>query len=191
MGYNRRAIALQACARKMVGEYGGDLPDDTEALAGFPGIGRATACSIAAFAFNRPVVFIETNIRRVFIHFFLGDEVNIPDRDILPLVGKTLSRDNPRVWYWALMDYGAMLKFAVPNPNRRSAHYAKQPKFEGSDREIRGYVLKILTKNGEIEQDTLIRETGKDPQRVLRIIDNLASEGFLCRAGTLIRLGGR
>ena len=70
MGYNRRAIAVQACARKVMDEYNGILPSDAEALKTLPGIGHATACSIAAFAFNRPVVFIETNIRRVFIHFF-------------------------------------------------------------------------------------------------------------------------
>ena len=73
MGYNRRAISLQKCARRVVEEYGGALPQDPEILATFPGIGRATAASICAFAFNMPVVFIETNIRRVFIHFFFGD----------------------------------------------------------------------------------------------------------------------
>jgi len=70
LGYNRRAIALQKCAIRVMNEYNGALPADVDILATFPGIGRATASSIAAFAFNMPVVFIETNIRRVFIHFF-------------------------------------------------------------------------------------------------------------------------
>jgi len=62
MGYNRRAIALQKCAIKVMDEYCGTLPSDVSTLATFPGIGRATASSIAAFAFNQPVIFIETNI---------------------------------------------------------------------------------------------------------------------------------
>ena len=70
MGYNRRAISLQKCARRVVEEYDTSLPQDPEVLETFPGIGRATAASICAFAFNMPVIFIETNIRRVFIHFF-------------------------------------------------------------------------------------------------------------------------
>ena len=73
MGYNRRAISLQKCAQRVMNEYDGMLPADVDTLATFPGIGRATASSICAFAFNMPVVFIETNIRRVFIHFFFSD----------------------------------------------------------------------------------------------------------------------
>ncbi|OPY36689.1 MAG: G/T mismatches repair enzyme [Methanoregula sp. PtaU1.Bin051] len=90
MGYNRRAIALSGCARMIVERYDGQVPRDPEILALFPGIGNATAHSIAAFAFNEPVVFIETNIRRIFIHFFFAGRDTVADRDILPLVTKTL-----------------------------------------------------------------------------------------------------
>ncbi|HSQ93670.1 MAG TPA: A/G-specific adenine glycosylase, partial [Methanoregula sp.] len=99
MGYNRRAIALQKCARRVVEEFGGTLPQDPDILATFPGIGKATAASICAFAFNRPVVFIETNIRTVFIHYFFKDTNPVHDTAILPLVKKTVDRKNPRVWY--------------------------------------------------------------------------------------------
>jgi A/G-specific adenine glycosylase len=110
MGYNRRAIALQKCAIRVMNEYNGILPSDSELLLTFPGIGKATASSIAAFAFNLPVVFIETNIRRVFIHFFFDATEEVHDEDILPLVRKALYRENPRIWYWALMDLGTALK---------------------------------------------------------------------------------
>ena len=109
----------------------------------FPGIGRATASSIAAFAFNLPVVFIETNIRRVFIHFFFSDSDTVSDEEILPLVGRSLDRENPRNGTWALMDLGTSLKKSLPNPNRRSVHYTRQSAFEGSDRKIRGEILRI------------------------------------------------
>ena len=142
MGYNRRAIALQKCARKVIEECGGSLPDDPLALASFPGIGKATAASICAFAFNQPVVFIETNIRRVFIHCFFSDNDIVHDTALYPLVEEALYRNNPREWYNALMDYGTALKKTVPNPNRRSVHYTKQSAFEGSDRRIRGGILR-------------------------------------------------
>ena len=70
LGYNRRAIALKNIASAVITEFHGNLPSCPEALISLPGIGRATACAICAFAFNKPVVFLETNIRRVFIHHF-------------------------------------------------------------------------------------------------------------------------
>lgn len=90
MGYNRRAIALQACARTVENEFAGTLPCNVEVLATFPGIGKATAASIAAFAFNQPTVFIDTNIRCVFLHFFFANRTSINDREILPLVEQAL-----------------------------------------------------------------------------------------------------
>jgi A/G-specific adenine glycosylase len=109
MGYNRRARALKESAERVVREFGGRLPEDESVLATFPGIGPATAASIAAFAFNHPVVFIETNIRRVFIHCFFADAEGVRDRDIIALVQRTLLPDHSREWYWALMDYGSMI----------------------------------------------------------------------------------
>jgi A/G-specific adenine glycosylase len=179
MGYNRRAIALQKCAIRVMNEYGGILPADVDLLATFPGIGRATASSIAAFAFNLPVVFIETNIRRVFIHFFFSCTDTVSDADLLPIVKKSLYQKNPRVWYWALMDLGSALKKAVPNPNRRSAHYTRQPPFEGSDRKIRGAILKLLLKEYSLEVEEIFGYIAEDPHRVRKILGDLEGEGFI------------
>ncbi|HUT39208.1 MAG TPA: A/G-specific adenine glycosylase [Methanoregula sp.] len=181
MGYNRRAIALQKCAIRVMTEYNGILPADVDILATFPGIGRATASSIAAFAFNMPVVFIETNIRRVFIHFFFSGTDRVSDRDILPLVKKALLRKNPRVWYWALMDLGSALKKTVPNPNRRSVHYTRQSAFDGSDRKIRGALLKIVLKDHFLEEEEIIARVPEDRQRTKRILCDLEEEGFIQR----------
>jgi A/G-specific adenine glycosylase len=183
MGYNRRAIALQKCAIRVMNEYNGSLPADVDILATFPGIGRATASSIAAFAFNMPVVFIETNIRRVFIHFFFTDTDTVSDAEILPLVEKALNHENPREWYWALMDLGTALKKTVPNPNRRSVHYSKQSSFEGSDRKIRGALLKILLKHHFLEEEEIIGRVAEDPNRVRRILGALEADGFIERRG--------
>lgn len=181
MGYNRRAIALQKCAMRVMKKYDGILPSDSEILSTFPGIGRATASSIAAFAFNLPVVFIETNIRRVFIHFFFCPSEEVHDKDILPLVREALYRENPRIWYWALMDLGTALKKTVPNPNRRSVHYTKQSPFEGSDRKIRGTLLKQFLKKQCLDEDEILGSVAEDPQRVKKILVDLEKEGFIIR----------
>jgi len=144
MGYNRRALYLKKSAQTIMGAYRGILPSDTTLLDALPGIGYATACSIAAFAYNQPVVFIETNIRRVFIHHFFSHADQVSDTQITPLVEKTLDTKNPREWYWALMDYGAHLAKSLENPNVKSSHYVKQKKFEGSVRQLRGEVLRLL-----------------------------------------------
>ncbi len=183
MGYNRRAIALQKCAARVTAEYGGVLPADVDILATFPGIGKATASSIAAFAFNMPVVFIETNIRRVFIHFFFAENETVNDSDILPLAGKSLYHENPRIWYWALMDLGSALKKTVPNPNRRSVHYSRQSPFDGSDRKIRGSIIRIILDKKEVEEEELLFILNEDLTRVKKIISALVSEGFISRNG--------
>jgi A/G-specific adenine glycosylase len=144
LGYNRRALALKKIARTVISDYKGVLPRTHDELCRLPGIGRATASSIMAFAFNLPSVFVETNIRTVFIHFFFKNRKQVADDEILEVAGQCLHKKNPRVWYWALMDYGTMLKKSGEDKNARSKHYKKQERFEGSRRQIRGRILKIL-----------------------------------------------
>jgi A/G-specific adenine glycosylase len=183
LGYNRRALALKKIAQTVMSKFHGNLPSSPEALMALPGIGRATACAIFAFAFNQPVVFIETNIRRVFIHHFFQKENSIKDSEILPLVEKALDTSHPRKWYHALMDYGVMLKKRHGNPNRKSAHYQKQPPFEGSNRWVRGMILRALTVESPISQREIVRRLGVDPERVERNLIQLQKEGFLKKRG--------
>ena len=179
MGYNRRAISLKKCAEHVMDDYDGGLPADSGRLVELPGIGPATAASICAFAFNIPVVFVETNIRRVYIHFFFSGTERVDDMEILPLVERTLDQENPRVWYWALMDLGAMLKKTVPNPNRRSSRYIRQAPFQGSDRQLRGIILRQLLRHRRLRKESIIHAMTADPERSNRIIDTLVIEGFL------------
>jgi A/G-specific adenine glycosylase len=175
MGYNRRALWLKAAAQQVAER--GELPRDPAELVTLPGIGANTAGSIAAFAYNEPTVFIETNIRRVFIHEYFADADDISDSAIRPLVAETLDREQPREWYWALMDYGADLAKRVPNPNRRSRHYSVQSRFEGSLRQVRGEVLRRLL-GGPKEASDL----GTD-ERLPRVLSDLVREGFIRRVG--------
>ncbi len=188
LGYNRRAISLKKTAVWVMERHGGKLPRDLDKLMGLPGIGRSTAGAILAFAHNVPVAFIETNIRRVFIHFFFHDRNNVKDNEILPFVEQTMDRDNPRDWYYALMDYGAMLKAKLPNPNRKSAHYTRQAPFEGSNRQIRGKILKMLLSQGPLREGELIEGLSGEPSRARTILREMDREGFVRISGSLISI---
>ncbi|WFN34963.1 A/G-specific adenine glycosylase [Methanogenium sp. S4BF] len=188
MGYNRRAKMLRDAARQVMDRFGGRLPETPEELVTLPGIGPATAASIAAFAYNAPVVFIETNIRRVFIHFFFPAEGKVHDDQIRPLVRQTLDWINPREWYYALMDYGAMLKQAVENPNRRSHSYTVQASFVGSDRQIRGQILRYLLDEGPSSSDAVITVCGDDPERTRKIIRKMVGECLLSEESGRLRI---
>jgi A/G-specific adenine glycosylase len=189
LGYNRRARSLQQVAQRVAKDFNGLLPDSVAVLVTLPGIGKATAGALVAFAFHQPSVFIETNIRRVFIHTFFPKSDRVTDRQILPLVEQTLDREQTRSWYYALMDYGVMLKSLNPDPNRRSAHYGKQQPFQGSDRQIRGLILKFLAETPALSEERLVRVVGKDPHRTKLLIEQLAREGFLRREHGMVSIG--
>ncbi len=191
LGYNRRALMLRRTAENVVNNYNGKLPSDRTTLESLPGIGRGTSGSLMAFAFNKPEIFIETNIRRVFLHHFFPERANVRDSEIEPLVARTLDHARPREWYWALMDYGAMLGEKARgqeagNPNLRSKHYVRQSKFTGSDRELRGKLLRLLLREKKISARSLGKRLAESPARVQRVSRALAREGFLAeRSGYL------
>jgi A/G-specific adenine glycosylase len=184
LGYNRRAIALKKSAEIIVSTYNGTLPSRSDELLKLPGIGRYTAAALVTFAFNQPAVLIETNIRTVFIHFFFHDQDDIKDTEILPFIEQTLDTVHPRRWYYALMDYGVLLKQLYPNPSRRSAHYHKQSAFKGSNRELRGMILRALTRRGsEMSERELVQTLNTDSERVSGILVQLQDEGFIEKSG--------
>jgi A/G-specific adenine glycosylase len=188
LGYNRRALALKSLAQKVVHDHRGRLPRDHEKLLALPGIGKYTAGAVMAFAFNKPVVFMDTNIRRVFIHEFFHDRENIHDDELIPLVEQTLDDGNPRKWYNALMDYGTMLKQKHANPNRRSAHYTRQSAFENSNRQVRGKILKVLVSEAPLSASQIVVKTGMDRERVMKNLIQLADEGFIQKRGRLFSI---
>jgi A/G-specific adenine glycosylase len=186
LGYNRRALSLKKLAQEVVAEFAGTIPASPGPLMRLPGIGSATAHAVCAFAFNRPVVFIETNIRTVFIHHFFENAHEVKDGEILPLVAQTLDGDDPRRWYWALMDYGVMLKRNHINPGRGSAHYRKQAPFKGSNRQLRGMILKALITQPGMTEKRLLKEVQFPPDAVKHNVEQLENEGLILRKGDLI-----
>jgi A/G-specific adenine glycosylase len=176
LGYNRRGRYIKNCADIIEQKYHSKVPETPEILILLPGIGPYTSGAIACFAYNYPAVFIETNIRAVMLHFFFNDRKDVNDREIFPILKSALDRENPRKWYWALMDYGAALKKVTVNPNRRSAHYTRQSPFAGSFRQMRGMVIKTLAAEGPGNVDDLKWRTGLGKKYLYKVLEVLEKD---------------
>lgn len=178
LGYNRRAIALKKIGERIMNEFKGEVPKNLNALISLPQIGHNTASSILCFAYNIPTYFVETNIRRVYIYFFFPGRSQINDKEIMEIINVSVDKNNPRDWYYALMDYGTMLKKTHPELNKRSAHYRKQSKFDGSTRQIRGKILKLLLEK-QLSKKELIEIINIEGKKLMQIINSLKKEGFI------------
>ncbi len=184
LGYNRRALALKRAAEAVMGSFGGMIPATRRELESLPGIGPYTAGAILAFAHDLPEVFIETNIRSVFIHHFFHDRSGVHDRDLTPLVALTMDRSQPRAWYTALMDYGVVLKRAHPNPSRKSIHHLRQSPFEGSNRQLRSALLKLVLAQPGLPADDVAGLVAGDLERITANLVQMEKEGLVvCREG--------
>ena len=189
LGYNRRALALKRACEICSSEHAGRLPETVDALVELPGIGPATAAGIVSFAYNKPALYLETNVRSVFLHELFPADEDVRDKKLAPYVADACPVDNPRRWYYALLDYGAYLKTQVTNPSRRSAHYARQSTFEGSRRQKRSILLKLVLATPEgvsCEEaahvlDESEQKAGREPlgpSEFEGILADLLTEGF-------------
>lgn len=187
LGYNRRAKFLWQAARMVVSQYAGQFPDSQAQLVALPGIGVNTAGAIVSYAYCRPAVFVETNIRTVYIHHFFSDQANVADKDILELVGQTLPDDTTlcRAWYWALMDYGVHIKRTVGNKSRASRSYSRQSPFEGSRRQVRGAIIRELSKR-PLSPQTLSENVNDG--RLNEVLAELIVEGMVSETSEGYRL---
>ncbi|MDO4797544.1 MAG: adenine glycosylase [Coriobacteriales bacterium] len=189
LGYNRRALALHTAAGMIVTQYE-DFPHQMRDLLALPGIGNATAAGIRAFAFGLPGVYLETNVRTVFLHELFPQEEGVSDRQLVPLVEAACSTDDARGWYYALLDYGAYLKSTVPNPSRRSKSHVRQSRFVGSHRQKRGELVRMLLAAREmgLSTDDVVRGLSSFEQSAnrpsvsrddaLALLSELEREGF-------------
>lgn len=176
LGYNRRAKFLHEASRSIVAL--GKFPDTESGLLALPGVGKNTAGAILAYAYNQPALYIETNVRAVYIHHFFHDSELVDDKDILVLLEQTIDHDHPREFYWALMDYGSWLKKQGVLPSR-SRHYKKQAPLKGSVREVRGRILALLSKN-DMHRVDLEREFMGD-ERFELAITGLEKDGLVAK----------
>jgi A/G-specific adenine glycosylase len=180
LGYNRRALNLRRSAIASR-EWDWNLPTKQTELLSLPGVGKATAAAIGAFSYRERTIYLETNIRRVLLHCFYPDQEGVKDKELELLLGRLVQLvEDPKAWYYALMDFGVLLKHLLPNANMRSAHYTKQAKFENSNRQIRGQLIHLLSDTGAKEQQqvtTLLSHF--EEERVLYCLRQLEKEGFV------------
>lgn len=182
LGYNRRAKFLQQAA-KQIAKKG--FPKTAAEIQELPGVGHYTARAVMAFAYNKPEVFVETNIRTVFF-YHLGATRKMSDKTLLPLVARALeeSQMDPRDFYAALMDYGAHLKRQGIKLNSKSAHYTKQSTFEGSTRELRGAIVRELLVH-QATLSTLVHRFPRNHQDVAHELTRLVAEGIVKLQGRM------
>lgn len=188
LGYNRRAKFLHQLAQEVTKNHQGKLPRTEVELVRLPGIGKATAAALAAFSFNKPTTYLETNVRSVFLHHFFNDRQGVPDAELLLIIARAAAGQDPRTWNWALLDYGVYIKTTYGNPNTKSKHYTKQSKFEGSDRQVRGQVLRVLG-SGPVSSRVLVQELKVDVQRADKILTGLLQEGLISKRRGYLYLG--
>ena len=184
LGYNRRALYLRDMAGVIVNDYGGNMPTSPEELKKLPGIGDYTAHAIAIFAFNAPLVTIDTNIRKVLIH-----ELDLP-HDTSPehlreYARLLLPRGKSREWHNALMDYARM---AIRREAGAIKPVSTQSRFEGSRRQIRGEIVRRLTDRTRISIAVLARDMERDEDDIRTAALSLETEGLVKVSDKTIRL---
>jgi A/G-specific adenine glycosylase len=186
LGYNRRAKYLHEAAGKIVADFKGTIPKELNQLITLPGIGPNTAGAILAYSFNQPVTFVETNIRTVYFHHFFKDQSSVSDRELKEVIARTVDHEHPREWYWALMDYGALLKKQGLGRLDQSAQYRKQAPLKGSLREVRGMILKSLTV-GDVSTKALAATMPADA-RFDQALAALLAEGLVDQTSNRLHL---
>jgi A/G-specific adenine glycosylase len=195
LGYNRRAVALHEAARRIERDHRGRIPREPEVLRELPGIGPYTAAAVAAIGFGVPVPALDVNVQRVVARARLGLEPSEVSVDVLERTAEGwLDREDPAAWHQAVMDLGRVACRPIPRcsecpiasdcrfrPAARppGAPSRRQGKFEGSFRQVRGSVLRVLREAGPATLGTLARRSGHPAARVGSAVAALASEGLV------------
>lgn len=195
LGYNRRAKFLHEASKMLINTTPAQRGDYTF-LTSLPGVGPSTAGAVLVFTKNKPVVFIETNIRAVILHhFFKNTKEKVHDREVAVVLQKLLSslgkKFTARDFYYALYDYGTYLKTTLGKErktlHRKSSHYVTQSAFSGSRRQLRAFILKTFLEMKKGSTKTLLKKVKANLPKSLEkyletdiqnVITDLQTEGF-------------
>jgi A/G-specific adenine glycosylase len=175
LGYNRRALWLKEAAKQIVER--GVFPQSVNELRELKGIGPYTSRSMLIFAFNSDLAAVDTNIRRVLIATNFADE-NMTERDLQDVADRLLLRGRSRDWHNALMDYGSTV---LTSSATGISPASKQSCFNGSSRQIRGEVIRILTQSEGVSISDINSRLDcvVELSELERIIDGLVSNGLV------------
>lgn len=200
LGYPRRALRLHACAVAIVEHHGGEVPSDVDELLALPGIGEYTARAVAAFAYGKRHPVVDTNVRRILARCLDGQGEPAPPsvRRDLASMESVLPADETqaRVFNAAAMELGAVICTArsprcdacpiahacawrcAGKPPYLGARRRVQKRYEGSDRQVRGILLRRLrAANEPVTVDELEQLWPHRDQRE-RALAGLVSDGL-------------
>lgn len=219
LGYPRRALRLQAAAQAIVEHHRGEVPRTADQLRGLPGVGEYTSAAVACFAFGRPEVVVDTNIRRLQARLFSGEALPGPtytaaQRRLAHQVLPDPNHDGGQyacAWNIATMELGALICTArspdcpqcpvaeicawreagYPPPTERQR--TRGQAWAGTDRQVRGALMAALRTEGQLQVDQLLDSLplpGADVDQRQRCVDSLVADGLAERADDRIALPG-
>lgn len=220
LGYPRRALRLQAAAAAVVEHHGGEVPSTVEELRALPGVGEYTAAAVACFAFGRPEVVVDTNIRRVHARLFSGHALPGPtytaaQRKLAHQVFPDPELDAGKTacaWNIATMELGALICTArspacgqcpvselcawrqAGSPAPTEQQRTRGQAWTGTDRQVRGAIMAALRAAGPQDSAQLLDElplASADIDQRRRCLDSLLADGLAERSRETIGLPGQ
>lgn len=182
MGYNRRALYLQSCAKQIVNEYNGVFPHNEQQLTSLPGVGTYTARAVLVFAYKKDIAMVDTNIRQIITHFFFKD-MKQPEKIIQEAADRLVPKGKSWEWHQALMDYGALELVREKVGERKK----KQIPFNETNRFFRGRVMDLMREKSYRENVliiTMVKKYKKDASFINTILQSLLKDGLISRSKT-------
>ncbi|MEN9802077.1 MAG: A/G-specific adenine glycosylase [Actinomycetota bacterium] len=201
LGYPRRARNLHSAARVIVSEHAGRVPRMLDELMALPGVGPYTARAVMAFAFEDEAAVVDTNIARV-LRRLTGESLSA--RSTQAIADEVLPEGESWLWNQAMMDLGATVCKPRPmcaqcpiqhvcewrgvgsDPAERPTS-ARQARFDGSDRQARGRLMKALVSGSVLIVDAS-EVMGRSSDVSMRLVDALVDEGLIRRSGDELHL---
>jgi A/G-specific adenine glycosylase len=209
LGYNRRAVSLHRCAQVLVAEHRGRLPADLAALLALPGVGPYTARAVLAFAYEREVGVVDTNVGRVLARWegrtlrptqaqALADGL-VPagrawgwNQAVMELGGTVCARRRPRCAVCPVRPWCAWAAAGLPAPDPADGSAGvgtRQPRFDGSDRQGRGRLVEALCRGTVPDGDVAgVMGWPGDQARADRVVIGMLHDGLAVRDGNTLRL---
>jgi A/G-specific adenine glycosylase len=201
LGYPRRAKALHAAARVIRDEFSGEVPSEVAVLRQLPGVGEYTAHAVASFAFDRPVAVLDTNVGRVLARAL--ENRTLTQSEARAIAASLAPARNSAGFNQAMLDLGAQFCRAAPrceacplrsrcawrrdggkDPAPQSAAVSRaQTAFVGSNRQLRGHVLRALTEKPRTVRQLARVISDVKPNRRREVLDSLVRDGLITRRG--------
>ena len=175
LGYNRRALWLKEAATEILDRK--IFPKKIEDLEKLKGIGKYSARSILIFAYNENLATVDTNIRRILISEGFATEEN-SEKELMSIAEMILPKGKSRDWHNALMDYGSIVLTVSKTGIKPTS---KQGKFKGSDREIRGKILKTLLEKTNLSKEDLVKLFNITDKKITEITDKMVDDGLISK----------